>query len=190
MNVVFERRPEGGVGVVSGAIAWFMNTLHILDEMRSDLHPLQYRLATDIICQWSRALPWALEPVGPDQPVIVTEERAPKLRDLFDGGDVTARLVRIFRTILPHHAVNQERDARILGDMTTFCTQRSDAVDAYRRHGVFNAEPWIFDAFIWHCQQLLKVVLGDAHFPEFERRYNAAMRDLQEQAELLAKPAN
>jgi hypothetical protein len=186
MRIFLQRRPEGGTGVVSAIAAWFLQTMGILDGLRSDLDPLQYRLAFDVIEQWSRVVPLTLGRT--DSPRIVTEGEAPDLLELFDGTLTLAGLIHIFRNVLPHYAENRERDEAIYREVQAFCGEKADTIRDFTGHGSFEVEGWLFDKLAWHCQQLLLVVLGDVHQRAFKERYDAAMRDISEQIVLNQTP--
>jgi hypothetical protein len=160
----------------------------VLEGMRSDMDPLQHRLATDIIGLWGRVVPMTL---GPDADRrVLTDATAASVQRMFDDADAQASVVHVFRTILPHHAENEDRDEASYRAAKEFIGGTADRLAEYLRHGSFVMEGWLFHRLIGHLKDLLRIVLGDAHSARFIERYDAAMNDIAEQVLLNQTPPN
>ena len=156
MRVFLARRPEGGTGIASAVFAWEMGVMAVLDGLRSDVDPLQHRLASDIVGLWGRVIPMTL---GPDaERRVVTDATAASVQRMFDDADALTSVVRIFRTVLPHHAENQERDEASYRAAKGFIGGTSDRLAEYLRHGSFVMEGWLFHRLIGHLQDLLRIL--------------------------------
>ncbi len=166
-----------------GAIAlWAWSVLNILEELRSELDPVQIRLAQDVIQCWGRVLPYAAS--ATDVPRVVMSAEVQEHSKLFDEAFAVASMARVFREVFAHRDENRERDAGIIAELQAFCDRTTQEMRSTAAVGDLTVEGGVYGTLDWHLRQLMYVALGDRHMRAFITRYDAAMRRIDETARL------
>jgi hypothetical protein len=186
LRIIMTSRTGEAPGLTACLTGWFLGMMNIVLMLESELDPCQQQLLMDLFQCWGRVIPHTLS--QSHRPRIVLPEEAGTISKLFEQAYTTATIVRIFRTILPHQAVNRERDDAIVKELREFCAEKSDEIERLSRIGAFEAEQWIFERLCWHLRQLPLVILGDDLHRRFEAEYEVQMRDLLQMVQLASAP--
>ncbi len=185
-QVLMTSQDGGAPGKRACLAGWLVGNLNVFTKLMPELDPYQGRLLLDVIRLWGRVIPYTLGPT--ELPHIVMPEEASKVRALFEDTATIARVVNIFRTILPHEAHNRERDEAIVCALRAFCEEKSDEIERLSAIGIFEAQRWLFDGLCWHLKQLLRVILGDRLMERFTTEYDIQMSELRLMHDLAAAP--
>lgn len=187
ISVILARRPGGGTGAVSVSIAWGMGTYSVLLGMQAELDAMRFRLAWRIVEHWSSIMPLVFLAEG--IPRLITHDKADDIQELFHNAVSIATLTRIVRTVLPHHADNEERDEYIIADTREFCGEQAETIRSFEGND-FEIECWVFKKLAWHMRELLGVALGDHRMEEFTLRHEEMEQELLIQIGLNETPEN
>ncbi len=170
LRIIMTSRTGEAPGLTACLTGWFLGMMNIVLMLESELDPCQQQLLMDLFQCWGRVIPHTLS--QSHRPRIVLPEEAGTISKLFEQAYTTATIVRIFRTILPHQAVNRERDDAIVKELREFCAEKSDEIER----------------LCWHLRQLPLVILGDDLHRRFEAEYEVQMRDLLQMVQLASAP--
>lgn len=174
-----------GTGIVAVIYAWSFAVLDIITGLSSQMTRRQFDLAVSVFERWGMAVPDSLHS-GP--PKEWTRSEIPELKKFFEGTLTVVADIKLAYDAMPHARTTRDRDMLLLQDAEAFCTGELAEIDHISAMGDIYCEAFVFMNLIYHCKDMMRVVMGDAVVAQFIAEYEDAMKSLRRAYNLVNAP--
>jgi len=168
-----------GVGVAGVVTYWSHVVIGLLGAFGERLSEERRKLAGDVFERWGMAMPLVM--YRETVPRIWMRSEVAILKGYF--GDTLAVIGCIEASGVVH-----QKNGVILHEAHEYCEQVVAEVDRLSVLGDLTTEMKTFETLVYHCKQLLCVVLGEPLADEFARRYDEAITVMNATVGLVTAP--